>query len=468
MIVGLLRFIRIGFWGIMVASLAPLLCAAEPPLLPPDLAADTPLIRSYLKDARFAEAWNAYTNRQFERAYDLFSAMLRSRPGEDGVDFAYALAARQCGKLSHATLAYERILQRNPRNPRVSLELGRLYLEMKQPGLAREHLLAAWNSKPPPEVKSQIRRYLEVIEPRATSRFQGSGRIGVGALYDNNVNIGPDASTIAIAPIDTGGIPLDTLTVDESSRPLSAAGLFALAGASGSWDLGDPRGWSLIGGLDYYGNWMEDASEYDLAIGDANLGWRYAHPRHLVHLPVQGRHISRGDSTLANLLGTAPFWIWAPTPTWQSIAGVGIEARNYVDLDERDSTLYTISESVRRFFGKPRHAVSAGVTLYAEDAEADIYDQTGWSGSAALELRPTPAALLYGRGTYRESRYAERETLAPEKRDDQQWQALLGLRHALPAGWALDASWQWTDNQSTFDLYDYRRQIFTISTTWTF
>src|ERR1035437_8228358 len=109
-------------------------------------------------------------------------------------------------------------------------------------------------------------------------------------------------------------------------------------------------------------------------------------------------------------------------------------------------------------------------TRYWRDWSSDvcssdlIYENTGGSLGVDVGFKLTPALTLYGRARYSHAEYAAKEALAPEKRKDDESDLAGGLNWMATEQCGFDASYVWTDNNSTFGLYQYRRDVTTIST----
>ena len=120
--------------------------------------------------------------------------------------------------------------------------------------------------------------------------------------------------------------------------------------------------------------------------------------------------------------------------------------------------------TARYGFGGGRHFLSAGLTVFHGFAEAEEYANTGLSGAVGGEaeltgwLRPS----LQLRYTFTD--YQAREALAPESRTDNEWTATAGMAGSLTPRWSYGLLQQWTHNDSTFGLYEYDRNVTTLST----
>jgi hypothetical protein len=71
--------------------------------------------------------------------------------------------------------------------------------------------------------------------------------------------------------------------------------------------------------------------------------------------------------------------------------------------------------------------------------------------------------VLQVQGKYRYATFMARESVAPADRDDNQFRASLALSKAVGEHFSVNLNYQWTDNNSTFDLYEYNRNAVALS-----
>ena len=98
-----------------------------------------------------------------------------------------------------------------------------------------------------------------------------------------------------------------------------------------------------------------------------------------------------------------------------------------------------------------------------DNTDSAAYTYSGCEGYLAGEVRLPWQITLYGQATYTDTGYQEKEDLAPEKRADNQARLVAGISKVINARCGIDANVHSTDNDSTFDLYEYQRQVTTIS-----
>ena len=359
-----------------------------------------------------------------------------------------------------AAIQFERVLAIDPGNDRARLELARVLLATGNAQRAAQEVQTVLDHNPPPAVRRNIQKFMDRIR-QAEKRGGWGLALAVGGLYDDNVNVGPATDRIRIEPLHLGDIVIDGLDVSPDSRPKDAWGLYTYAILSGRYDTGNRGGWSLNGSASYYQTWLADEPDWALRWVRLQGGFERTDSGHVLELPFVYQHIDRGQDPLANTYGVAPSRLYACGP-WYWITSGTAEYRDYANLDARNSAYLEVRETVRRYFGAARHSLSFGTAGFYEDAETDSYDNGGGEAFLAGEANLAWRSRLYARLLYRGTWYDAREVLAPAQRRDNEWQASVGLSKQITDRWATDLGYQHTDNRSTFDLYQYKRNMVTL------
>jgi tetratricopeptide (TPR) repeat protein len=418
-------------------------------------------------DARFAEGEKARTSGELEKAYAILSKLVKDQPDSEKINFAYGVVCMSMNECARAQLAFERIVENiNPDNDRARLELANAYLAAKQYEAAkREFSTVLVHNTTEPQVRQNIEDGLDLIK-RARKTCSLNGRIDAGYIDDSNVNIGPDSKTIGIDPIFSS-LGITTLTVGEGSLPLEAQGYFASVTLFGTCDTGENGGWMTTMDGAYYQNWFNrNLSSNESAFYQAVVEMRDADESAMVRLPLRVAHVIRGQESLLDMYGF--------TPSYQCVFGQKadnillstdgtIEFRDWNQINDRDGMYFMLSERVQHLFGTQRHSAGGTASIFYEHTKAGEYENTGGSLGVDGALRLPSSMTLYGRARYTHTEYAEKEVLAPEKRKDDQFDLAGGLNWMATAQWGVDANFAWTDNISTFDLYQYKRNVTTIS-----
>lgn len=415
-------------------------------------------------DPLLIEARQAVRAGDAARAYELFGHMVRAHPDSELVNFELGIAALAAGKTSHAAIAFERALTINPDNDRTRIELARACFMMKQYQRSAQEFRTVLSHNPPDGVKENIASFLAKIEQAARKTWQTriTAQLAIGGVYDDNVNVGPDSQVIDIAPIMVAGSEMESLTVSEASLPVAAAGLLASATANGDCELGEEDAWGIIFGGSVYWSWLGGvASDWSDGYLALNGGARYASRAWAARLPVRVEHVQQGGSALLTIYGVSPSLVIVAGNKGETeySATLAAEYRDYAELSDRDGSYFALCGVAGKAFGGGKRVVRVGATVFYEDCRAEAYANYGAEGFVEGEVRLPWRVALSASARCKGAWYSGRESLAPDDRADTRLQFGAGVRKSLGTAWSIDATYQFTDNESTFGLYDYGRNV---------
>jgi tetratricopeptide (TPR) repeat protein len=407
-----------------------------------------------------ADGWVAYDAGRYDEAYDIFSREFRENPGSEDANFGLGLSVLEKGKLSHAVFAFERVLMVNPENQRARLELARAYYLMGRFELARENFAVVLDSEPPPKVRENIEVFLEEIK-EALKRTRLNGYINLSLFHDDNVNYGPLSKNI-----DT---MIGDLAVAPESQPIKAWGVALSLEGSVSHDIGEKQGWLAVGSAGFYQNWIDTAYEQEVRIMQVNAGFRKLRRRWLLDILANAADMQYGHEHLLNICGLNTVWLYSPSSKLQWISTAGFDYRDFED-SSRDAPYYTLGETCRYFLGAARHSLALKVDALYDDTNSSAYRNYGASVRLSGELNIAWDIKGYAYAQYRRTEYKNimYPALQRDERKDNQMQYKVGVKKVVSPHWFLNASYETTDNESNFDLYDFDRNLIVISSQYTF
>ena len=411
--------------------------------------------------ASMQEGWVAYQSGNYVLAYDIFSRLFKADPADADVNFALGLAAAGKGKLSHAAFAFERVLMIDPEHQRARLELARVYTAMGQYDRAREEFNKVLRAQPPDQVQQNIRKFLSFIN-KSERPWTVETLLGVTGFYDDNVNYGPSDYLV-----DTEIGPLE---VASNALPIEAWGAALNGMVRGAYDLGARSGWMVNGEVSGYQSWLEEASENDVGFYRLKAGASRYGSKTLLELPLKCDYLELGHDSLLTIFGAEPLLIYAPSTDWQHVTRLYLEHRVYREGDDRDGPFVRGLQTLKRFFGRDRHSLALTGGGFYEDVESPAYDNYGWEVSLAGEYRLFRQSSAYASVEYRAPDYREKllPDLQEEPRREQQVQAMVGFRTLWDGRWGVDVNYRYINNHSNFGLYNYDRNIFSVSTSLSF
>jgi hypothetical protein len=402
-----------------------------------------------------------YTEPLSRAALDHASSMLirliREHPRMPQLNFTIGMLSIQRNDLARAELALERAIQAQPDNHRAGLELARVCMLSGQHEAARRHFNHVLSQSPPENVTHNIKNQLADLD-RMGKRFHISLRTDAGWISDDNVNVGPNTDLIPIFPITVGDIEYTALSVAPASLPVDTDGRYVAATVAMLYDAGRPSGWGVTSDLNFFESWL-NADEHDTRLLQGALGMKHAAKRGLFQGNLRTGRIWTGDDPLVDTLGLAVAYLHsfpaAPRLHWISTALV--EQRDYDAFDSRDGTYIAAEQTLRRMLGE-QAALSAGLRVAHDNTDESVFTYTGLSGIVGASA--TWGRLrLFTSARYTRNDFDTREALAPRNRVDTQWlfNARASLRIIGTTG--IEVRQQHTANTSTFDLYDYERNM---------
>ncbi len=403
----------------------------------------------------------AYEKGEYEKAFEIFMALFRSNPGDEDLNYSMGLAAARAGRVSHAIFAYERALTLNPENGPARLELGRNWMSVRQYDLARDEFDRLLALHPPEDIRRAAESELDRLA-KFDRKWRFEGEATLSAIWDDNSNYGPESDVIRTAS--------GNYAADADIRPDETWGSAGSAKVLYTYDFGDANGWEYSLGGHGYIKRHEKAPDEEISFIRADAILRHVRRNTLLELPLKVSAAEYGNSHLFNLLGSEPMFLYAVRPKLQILARGNVEYRDYKRDDERDALFGEAGLILRRLPEGRQPLLSVQVHAFNEDAESEAYDNDGWRAVAYGNVEVVSALYLYASVQYRETFYDA--VLYPgyqaEPRDEEQMQYTVGLQSTAIPHCTLDFSFRHTDNRANFDLYDYDKNVATISTTFTF
>jgi Flp pilus assembly protein TadD len=96
-----------------------------------------------VREVAYREAENAYTERRYDDALDLFTLYTEQHPGNPWGHYMYGLSAWKAGSLGDAETGFRTALRIDPRHMKSHLNLARVLLDDDRPGEALAEATAA-------------------------------------------------------------------------------------------------------------------------------------------------------------------------------------------------------------------------------------------------------------------------------------------------------------------------------------
>jgi len=391
--------------------------------------------------------------------------------------FLQAMKDRADGNLYDAVEAFDNILTNNPQLHRARLELAvtyrRLYDYAKAKELAQEVLN---DPKTPPNVRVTVQAFLVQLDEDAKQMATTSGHywrpeVGLGWLYDTNVNAGPSANLIDIGSA--------IWTLNPGSKPSSDSAAIINAGITHQYRTGKSitvgqsdavllwQDYANYNRRDYTDKHAFDQDIITVATGPALVAvhnWR-------ANLSAQADYIRLGSEDFAWFFSLLPsFTKQFANDAWEITLDGGITKRDYQQQtdSELDSTYYTGQFSVGYTFAKARVSLQAGASAYTEDADAIFNSYDGLGVYGAIAWRAWSTGSIFGRISERTMEYDAEAAPFTAARDERVRQYTVGVSQTFKSDqkWLNDltmaANFVRSDNYSNIAIHEFSREQSTV------
>lgn len=390
-------------------------------------------------------------------AFTLLEVQEQQRAGDPDFDFLLGLAALETGQRTRAVFAFERVLAVQPDNGRARAEIARAYLLLGENRAAREEFDRVKRQPIPAGVSATIDRLLAIIE-QAENRDKPNlaGFVELAGGSDSNVNSATDSATVAVP-----GLGLATL----NANSVATGDLFASLAGGLSYRHPLGGGHSLTGDLKAAARSNRDKSQFDTTSLDGAVGWKLARGANAFSAALTASSFERDGIDLRDTLGLAIQWQHDFDAVRQATLFGQYNAIEYPGQSIRDVDRYVLGAGYAQAIA-PR-TVAFGSVYGGEEAEkaSNVAHLGHTLGGlrAGISHRIDEAWTLLANFGFETRRHGGNEPLFNEKRSDDQIEIGLGANWQFAKRWTAGARAVYLTNDSNIPVYDYDRELFTLS-----
>lgn len=381
--------------------------------------------------------------------------------------FAQGMSLREAGDYDAAIAAFQGVLSSEPSLGRARAELAVSYLRALNFAAARaeaEKVLA--DPKTPDVVKLNMQYFLDEMEKQSKPHvFTPYVTFGLG--HDTNINAGPSSSTIdlgsgQIEQLASGASPVsknyNMLNVGLAHRYLSPTPITA---------FGRSAAYVWQSNVSYYRNDYFSSGDFDLDVLSASTGpLAIVAERWRMGVDLTYDYIKLGHAKLADIYGIAPSVTWNVSKNTDITLGAKFQKRDFNDsvATGRDSDYRSVNLDAGRAFFNSKLTVQVGAGLFNENADISRFSNDGYQLSAGANWRIATNDSLYVKDVFKRSEFDGKEVLFNKARDERENRATIGFNHRFVEkyvkDWTMDASINYTENDSNVSIYTYRRTQF--------
>lgn len=402
---------------------------------------------------------------QFEKAYRLAMNMRSEWEGDEVFDFNFALSAAQTKHYNEAIFAFERLLDTQPNNIRIRLELARCHYFLNNLEAAKKGFEYVAKQTPPNEVQNKIDHFLNrIAEQQQQVTESWHNTLGLAIGYDSNTNAAADLDSID-ATFFYNNVPALTgvLTLNDDQKAKESA-YYQVQGKSlylqplskrSSLDL------SLSGS--HKDNTIDN--DYDLSNLSVNGGYRVLQGQHNIRIGGIARQYWLAGDNLQNQLLANIGWQWLFAPHWKTTTEFEIgkqenHLNNALDFIQWQGKLAinrrstALSQNIQLGFGQDK------ARKKEFDYQGRDYYALGYQASIPFNNKQQGYGLLnYRINNYSDSYADDHIFFAGKTRRDKMAQIIVGWAYSFMPSTALKIQASHHINNSNLELYDYQRTL---------
>ncbi|AMD01037.1 tetratricopeptide repeat protein [Halomonas chromatireducens] len=425
------------------------------------------------------EARQALEQGEHQAAYDQLQRLELEHGGEPEFDYWLGVAALRAGSPSHALIALDRVILRQPSHAGARMERVAALLQLDQRAAAEREIERLQALSPPPEAQAAITRFQAAITQRrqAENSPQHQGRFSIDIGHDSNPQRFP--SEVAIDPLqpnlrsaiealtEMGLVPDGDLSrFDEQVFSPDSSTYQRLQGSyQGTFPAGEQSRWlfNAVGQAQRYT--QEAAQDYDLTLAQAQLGYQ----RDLAHQRVftlrgsalqgwSGRNQDRllprwgSHAELSQPIGLDSELRWQ----------LGAQHNRYSEArNDHDTGLLGIQLNSRHSAWRTRLVAQVEQEWAKDDREGGDLTQLRLGGGLDYPIGDRQllrADLNHRLRTYQDDGFALYNDFSATQRRDRIWQARLTWLYQLSSDWLIEASADVERRRSSVDFFDTRRR----------
>lgn len=387
---------------------------------------------------------------KFEEAYEVLWQAVKNNPAAIDINILLARAATKLKIYDQAAAAYERILMVQPNHVKACLNLGIAFYRMGSYSLAENELKKLDKPDTPVRYRDKAKQYLERIKQKSSSH-QWRGSVGIGRIYDTNVNTAP-----ADDMVDT----IDgSYRLRKESTEQSDWGTIANLRIIHDWDFGIKGGFSWKNSFVLKNYFYDDESDVNLNMISLASGLVYSERKMFkLTIPLTFDYLDYGSDPFYRTFGMKPRLDLFLTPWLMTRFYATLEYQNYNWDERRDGAYAYVGFMPRVFWSDGRFMLQSRFGYEYKWARKDFRAFQGLKSESLFLMKINRWLRHSIRLEYRNRWYDQRDLRYRETRDDDRYKVETRFTILMPWQLRTILSFDYTSNDSNVDAYDYRRK----------
>ncbi len=374
-------------------------------------------------------------------------------------DYQLGRAALAAGRPDRATLAFTRVLAREPNHAGALIDMGRAFVALGNLEQARAQFNAVLALGPPPEIRAQVERDLRSFAAKDPGlRVTRSGFLRLALGHDDNVNQS-GGQTQVFVPLFGQTFALDARNVRARDRFTAVSAGFELFAAP-------ELGWGWSAAADVLERWNHNRAEFDLGGIGGRIGPLWRGSQDIVRVQAVTSRTYIDGLASRKFAGLAGEWLMGERSAnqWLATALQGRLRHPAAGLAVFDVDL-AAAGLTRIWLRADGGSLAAGVAGGKDTAiAAHPSGSKRYLGVRLAAIQPIAARWrVEAAAAAQSSRYDRVDAAFLTVRSDRRADMDLALRWQAAEEWSVRAAITWTRFDSNVPVYAYTRREYSIS-----
>ena len=396
----------------------------------------------------------------FKGAYQLLEPLESKYAGDISYDYLLGIAAVESSNVTRGAFALERVLAQDPNHKNARAEMAKAHLLLGETDASKAEFGNVLRQNPDAETRSSVGKLLTAMDKNEGIITTFGAYLDAGVGWDSNVSSAPGIGSVGIPAFGGIVVPLGKAALEKSDSFMNLA-----AGISVRHPVTDE--FSVFGNASVTGRFNSSETDFNNNVYDFNAGSQYQRNKNNFSLSVQNNYFDLDNERFRHAFGGSAQWLY----NFDAFNQAGLYGQ-FSRLKYNDSPIRNADRSIvgvnagHAFQDDFKTVIFASIYGGREDARdssVDFLDQDVFGLRAGGQLSFSPLWHLNAIVSYEQRDNDANDPFFLTKRQDDQYDALLGLRYLPAPSWSIRPQIAYTKNESNIDLNGYERKSISVN-----
>ena len=396
----------------------------------------------------------------FKGAYQLLEPLESKYAGDISYDYLLGIAAVESSNVTRGAFALERVLAQDPNHKNARAEMAKAHLLLGETDASKAEFGNVLRQNPDAETRSSVGKLLTAMDKNEGIITTFGAYLDAGVGWDSNVSSAPGIGSVGIPAFGGIVVPLGKAALEKSDSFMNLA-----AGISVRHPVTDE--FSVFGNASVTGRFNSSETDFNNNVYDFNAGSQYQRNKNNFSLSVQNNYFDLDNERFRHAFGGFAQWLY----NFDAFNQAGLYGQ-FSRLKYNDSPIRNADRSIvgvnagHAFQDDFKTVIFASIYGGREDARdssVDFLDQDVFGLRAGGQLSFSPLWHLNAIVSYEQRDNDANDPFFLTKRQDDQYDALLGLRYLPAPSWSIRPQIAYTKNESNIDLNGYERKSISVN-----